>query len=205
VAFLTTMARSEGGPKVIRSGPSSFSSSDRFARNLGWFSIALGIVELSAADKITRALGMHGKGNLLRAFGVREIASGFTTLSVDKQAGLASRIAGDALDIATLATAMRPDNHKRDNVALALLIVAGVTFLDIIAMSATTVRHTPHRGGARDYSDRSGFPKGVEAVRGSAQKKLTDQRTTSGGASNLAKSGGADGSSNAGAATLHKS
>lgn len=180
MAFLSNMTRSEGDPRVVRSGPSSLSSSDLLARNLGWFSIGLGIIELVAAEKITSALGMRGKENLVRAFGVRELTSGFITRSVDKQAGLASRIAGDALDIATLAPATLPDNPKRDNAALALLMVAGVTFLDIIATGATTVRHTVHRGRARDYSDRSGFPKGLEPSRGAARKKLEDLRPTSG-------------------------
>jgi hypothetical protein len=188
MAFLSNMARSEGDPRVISSGPSSFSSSDRLARNLGWFSIGLGIVELLAAEKVTGALGMSGKENLVRAFGLREITSGIITLSVDKQAGLNSRIAGDALDMATLATAMRPDNRKRDNVALAFLLVAGVTFLDIIATGATTVRHSMHRGRSRDYSDRSGFPDGIEAARGAVRKQLADRQPKSASASAPPKS-----------------
>jgi hypothetical protein len=36
--YLANVMRSEGDPKVIRSGPSSFKSSDRLARALGWFS-----------------------------------------------------------------------------------------------------------------------------------------------------------------------
>jgi len=193
MAFLSNMTRSEGDPRVIKSGPSSFSSSDRLARNLGWFSIGLGIVELIAAEKVTGALGMRGKENLVRAFGLREITSGIITLSVDKQAGLNSRIAGDALDIATLATAMRPDNHKRDNAALALLMVAGVTFLDIVATGANTIRHTRHIGQRRSYGDRSGFPKGVEASRGAARKKLEDLRATSSTESPTAKNPAAAG------------
>ena len=174
MSFFSNMTRSDGDPKVLQSGPSSLSSSDRLARNLGWFSIGLGIAELFAAGKITSALGMHGKENLVRAYGMREITSGFLTLSVDKQAGLASRIAGDALDIATLAPAMRPDNPKRENAALAFAVVAGITLLDIIATGASAVRHTRHRGQRRSYSDRSGFPKGVEAAR----KQLADLRST---------------------------
>jgi len=187
MAFLTNISRSEGDPRMIRSGPSSLSSSDRLARNLGWFSIGLGIVELLAAEKITGALGMRGNENLVRAFGVREIASGIVTLSIDKQAGLASRIAGDALDIATVATAMRPDNPKRGNAALALLMVAGVTFLDLVAAGANTIRHTRHMGERRSYDDRSGFPKGVEASRGAARTQFEDLRATSGDKSSAAK------------------
>jgi hypothetical protein len=178
MSFLSNMARSHGDPKVLRSGPSSLSSSDRLARSLGWFSIGLGLAELFAAGKITSALGMHGKENLVRAFGVREITSGFMTLSVDKQAGLTSRIAGDALDVATLATAMRPDNPKRENAALAFAMVAGITLLDIVATGASSVRHTRRQGQRRSYGDRSGFPKGVEASRGAARKQLADLRST---------------------------
>jgi hypothetical protein len=179
MSLLTNITRSECDPKVLQSGPSSLSSSDRLARNLGWFSIGLGLAELFAAEKITSALGMRGKENLIRAYGLREITSGFMTLSVDKQAGLASRIAGDALDIATLATAMRPDNPKRDNVALALLMVGGVTLLDIIATGANTARHTRRQGQARSYGDRSGFPNGVESARGAARKRLADMSSPS--------------------------
>ncbi len=187
MSFLTNLTRSEGDPKVLQSGPSSLSSSDRLARNLGWFSIGLGLAELFAAAKITSALGMQGKENLVRAYGVREITSGFLTLSVDKQAGLASRLAGDALDIATLATAIRPDNRKRGNAALALVMVAGVTLLDMIAASATTARHTRRQGQARSYGDRSGFPKGIEAARAVARKHLADLRSTPNKTSNTTK------------------
>jgi hypothetical protein len=178
MSFLSNITRSEGDPKVLRSGPSSLGSSDRLARNLGWFSIGLGLAEVFAASTITRALGLRGKENVVRAYGVREITSGFITLSVDKQAGLASRIAGDALDIATLASALRPDNHKRENVALALAVVAGITLVDIIATTTSAVRHSSSRGQRRSYDDRSGFPRGVEASRGAARNQLADLRPT---------------------------
>ncbi|RWY83948.1 hypothetical protein EHI44_21760 [Rhizobium leguminosarum] len=178
MSFLINMTRSDGDPKVLQSGPSSLSSSDRLARKLGWFSIGLGLAEMFAAGKIAHALGMRGNENLIRAFGVREIGSGVMTLSVDKQTGMASRIAGDALDIATLATAMRPENRNRENAALALAMVAGITLLDIMATGASTVRHTSRRGQGRSYGDRSGFPNGLAASRGAARKQLADLRST---------------------------
>ncbi|ACI57974.1 hypothetical protein GGI64_004371 [Rhizobium leguminosarum] len=187
MSFLTNLARSNGDPKVLQSGPSSLSSSDRLARNLGWFSIGLGLAEIFAAKKITHALGMRGKENLVRTFGVREITSGFMTLSIDRQAGLTGRVAGDALDIFTLASIMRPDNHKRENAALALAMVAGITLLDIIATGANSVRHTSRQGQRRSYDDRSGFPKGVETARGAARKQLADLRPTPTDASDTLK------------------
>lgn len=183
--LLSNLTRAEGDPKVLKSGPSSMGASDALARGLGWFSIGLGLAELIAPERITNLLGMRGKENLIRAYGAREIGAGMLTLSVDKRAGLLSRVAGDGLDIATLVTALRPDNPKRDNVAVALAMVIGITVLDVIAAQATTVRHSRGRGPVRNFSDRTGFPGGVNAARQLARdavKKLPDLRPASTGA-----------------------
>ncbi len=107
---------------------------------------------------------MEGQEVMVRSYGLREIGSGMMTLSVDKEVGLASRIAGDGLDIVALGSALHSDNPKRDNVAIALVMVAGVTLLDLLAMGATTGRHTRHRGDIRDFGDRSGFSEGHPCV-----------------------------------------
>ncbi|MDH4439213.1 MAG: hypothetical protein QE284_02405 [Rhizobium sp.] len=167
--LFSTLKRSKGDPKVLHKGRSSLSASDRLARNLGWFSIGLGLVQLFGANRITRTLGLDGQETMIRAYGLREVGAGMMTLSVDKEVGLASRIVGDGIDIVTLGSAMHTANPKRDNLAIALVMVAGVTLLDLIAVGATTARHTRHRGDIRDYSERSGFPKGVPASRGLAK------------------------------------
>ncbi|CAD7030541.1 hypothetical protein RHAB21_01741 [Pseudorhizobium halotolerans] len=158
-------------PRVIETGPSSLTNTDRLARNLGWFSIGLGIAELVAARRISRAIGMEGSESLIRAFGAREIASGMLTLSVDKKAGLYSRVAGDAVDLAVLSTAVTDDNPKRGNAALALAMVSGVTLLDVAAALATRQQSRRDENDIRDYSDRSGFPNGVEAARRDGQQE----------------------------------
>lgn len=171
MTFFSNLKRNKSDPKVLSTGPSSLSSSDRLARNLGWFSIGLGIVELFGAHRITRTLGMEGQATMVRAYGLREIGAGMMTLSVDKELGLASRIAGDGIDVVTLGSAMRADNPKQDNVAIALVLVAGVTLLDFVAAGAARGRHTGRLGERRDYSDRSGFPRGVAGSRGLAREK----------------------------------
>ncbi len=162
---LSNLVRPEGDPKVLSTGPSSLDASDRLARNLGWFSIGLGLAEIFAARRLSHALGVPAAENLIRAFGAREIGSGMLSLSMEKQTGMLSRVAGDALDIAALGAAMRPDNPKRGNVALALTMVLGVTLLDVIAAQSTTSRNARKSGDHRDFSDRSGFPKGIRAAR----------------------------------------
>jgi hypothetical protein len=167
---LANMMRTPGDPKIRRSGPSSFSASDRLARNLGWVSIALGLTELTASRKLARALGMQGQEGLISGFGAREIASGMLCLSVNKKAGLISRVAGDGLDMAVLASALDRRNPKRDNVALAMAAVLGIMTLDVIAAKLSTARHRRGASGSVDYSDRSGFPGGVGMARGRARQ-----------------------------------
>jgi len=164
---MSDMARSEGDPKVLRSGPSSLGAPDRLAKALGWFSLGLGVSQLLAAPRYTRALGVEGREWVVRTAGAREIMHGLLSLSPDKKAGLWSRVGGDVFDIASLSAAMR-DNPKRQNVQTALLLVAGITLLDIVGAQAVTARHSRGRGQARDYRDRSGFPQGVARARGAA-------------------------------------
>ncbi|TIL97014.1 MAG: hypothetical protein E5Y67_36570, partial [Mesorhizobium sp.] len=72
-------------------GPKALAPSDMVARKLGWFSIALGMVELIASERIARALGIPGKEGVIRAYGARELSSGILSLSADRQSGLWSR------------------------------------------------------------------------------------------------------------------
>jgi hypothetical protein len=169
ITSISNIARSQGDPKVLSTGPSSLDNTDRLARALGWFSIGLGLTELLAPRALTRWLGMDGHESLVRAYGMREIGAGIMTLSPDKGLGLQSRVAGDALDIATLLAGLRGDNPKRDNVAIALAMVVGVTLLDIAG--ATGVKKSQSRSDrpARTYRDRSGYPKGLEQARGAAR------------------------------------
>src|SRR3954471_12873149 len=173
------IVRAKGDPQVISTGPSSFGASDRMARNLGWFSFALGALEIFAPERITRALGMEGHENLVRAYGFREIAAGMLSLSIEKEAGLWSRVAGDAIDIATLAAGLRGDNPKRGNVAMALIMVAGITLLDVATAKQVGVRHAPPKGPRRMYYDRAGYPRGVETSRGIAASRKSESQFAS--------------------------
>lgn len=180
MTYLSNIVRSEGDPRVIRSGRSSLPPADRMARGLGWFSIALGVGELLGARSLARALGMRGSEGLIRSYGAREVLSGVLSLSIDKQAGLWSRVGGDALDLATLYTGLRNDNPKRDNVGAAIAVVLGVTVLDILAANAVGNRHMRSQGTHRDYSDRTGFPRGVDAARGRARRDSSGGRDRQG-------------------------
>jgi hypothetical protein len=169
ITSISNIARSQGDPKVLSSGPSSLDNTDRLARALGWFSIGLGLTELLAPRALTRWLGMDGHETLVRAYGMREIGAGIMTLSPDKGLGLQSRVAGDALDIATLLAGLRGDNPKRDNVAIALAMVLGVTLLDIAGAQGVNNAQRRSDKPQRTYRDRSGYPQGLERARGAAR------------------------------------
>lgn len=169
---LTRIVRSKGDPTIERKGPSSLTGADRLARGLGWFSIALGLTELVAGRRLARALGLRDKTGLIRGYGARELASAIPTLSVDKSIGLVARIGGDVLDLGTLATALRPGNPKRRNAVVATAMVAGITLLDIAAFLKVKAAHRRDRGHKRNYSNRSGLPRGAQASRGLARKEF---------------------------------
>jgi hypothetical protein len=143
---------------------------DQLDRGLGWFSFSLGLAELIAGSSLARWLGMQGHESLIRAYGVREILSGIGTLSVDKTVGLWSRVGGDALDIVTLATGLREDNPKKGNVGLAMAAVIGVTLLDLYCAQELSKRKRRPDQPVRDYSDRRGFPRPPNEMRGAARE-----------------------------------
>jgi hypothetical protein len=151
-----------------RSGHYMNTPAGKLSHQLAYFSIALGALELFAAPKLTRLLGMRGKEDLVRAYGVREIVKGVGILSSSNPTPwLWGRVAGDALDLATLAAAY-PNNRKRTNVAIAIANVATVAMLDVMAAQQMGAIYQRQRMPARDYSDRSGLPRGIEASRGAA-------------------------------------
>src|SRR4051812_27805886 len=167
------IARSPGDPQVIDSGPSSLKPADKVGRALGWASFGLGALELFAPKAVTRWLGMEGREGLVRAYGVRELGAGMLCLSTNSDAGAFSRAAGDVLDLATLASAYRDDNPKKRNVGIAIAAVAAITIADAAAGQAIRDLHK-RKGPVRDFSDRSGFPKGIHYSRGKAAGAVPD-------------------------------
>ena len=103
------------------------------AKLLGWFSVALGSLEIAAGSALRRNLGLALPPGTVQAFGAREIAAGAMVLTnPGKAAPVWLRVGGDALDILALAgSVVRPGNRHRMATSLALLAVLGVTALDV--------------------------------------------------------------------------
>jgi uncharacterized membrane protein len=120
------------------------SSRDRFSRidyqsvaqGLGWFSVALGLAETIAPRGMASLIGVRygiRDRNFLRSplFGPRELAAGLGILTQSKRAAwLWGRVAGDAIDLGMLASALTSRRNDRARVAGALAAVLGVTAVD---------------------------------------------------------------------------
>ena len=101
------------------------------ARALGWFSIALGTLELLWPRVLTRLLGLRGHETLVRSYGLREVGTGIGILrSKDPTYWVYGRVGGDALDIATVSLGL--SGPRRASAALALVSLAGMTAVDVI-------------------------------------------------------------------------
>lgn len=139
------------------------------AHGLGWFSIGLGVAEILGGRCLARTLGMPEQARLLQAYGLREIATGIGILAGGRQAPwLWGRVGGDLLDLATLAPALGRDNPRRTAAAVATAAVAGVTAADIACARALS-RQERAPAPVYDYSDRRGFPRPAETMRGAAR------------------------------------
>jgi hypothetical protein len=140
------------------------------ARALGWFSIGLGLAELLAPRTLARFLGIEGREGLLRAYGAREIATGIGILNSSNPAPwLWGRVAGDALDIASLGKALA-GSEKTGGVTAALGALAGVTLADVATAQILSELEHKDRTYYRDYSTRSGFFRSVDALRGTVRE-----------------------------------
>src|SRR5829696_2844870 len=94
------------------------SSAKRLARGLGWFSVGLGLAELLAPRAIATISGVSNTHTgLIRLYGLRELASGIAIFAQKKPAeAMWSRVAGDALDLASLGFACTSPDAKRGRI-----------------------------------------------------------------------------------------
>ena len=120
-----------GGRRRTKSG------GDQLARYLGLFSVGLGLTQILAPNSVARAIGFEDderNRRTMRALGIREIASGIGLLTRPQPAGFAwSRVAGDAMDLMLLGSALTSPRSDQRRVAAATAAVLGVTALDILA------------------------------------------------------------------------
>lgn len=141
-------------------------SAKHLARNLGWFSIGLGALEVAAPHRFSRTLGWRDSETTITLYGLREIATGVALLSARDPAPFVwARVAGDALDLVSLLGGFG-GSRRKGVVALAFGTIAAVTAVDLICAQTLSADNQRLRGRIPDYGDRSGLPKGLMQARG---------------------------------------
>lgn len=123
---------------------------DGLAKGLGWFSIGLGLAEMASPQSVAQLVGIDDgerTRTVIRGYGAREIANGLAILAQPDSRWLWTRVAGDVLDLSSLAAALQRDDVDRGKVAFGLVSVAGVMVADIVA--ARQLGSAPDRVRAR--------------------------------------------------------
>jgi hypothetical protein len=157
-------------PRAYRDAPPRNESARRLARGLGWFSIGLGLAELVRPRRVANAAGMRINDRLVRGYGARELVTGVGLLSTDKpEPYVWARVVGDVLDLATVGAAASARRGSAPRAGSALLLLLGVTAIDLVCVAGLRreVRQLQARPPA-SYASRTGFPRGVQQMRGAA-------------------------------------
>ncbi|MET8992842.1 SRPBCC family protein, partial [Nonomuraea wenchangensis] len=118
---------------------------DKFARVLGWTSLALGAAQLAAPRAVTRLCGVDdapGATTVARLVGGRELLHAALLLGAKNPAQWAwTRVAGDTMDLGVLGRAAAGRTGARRTRALAALgAVAGLTALDTACARGGTAK-----------------------------------------------------------------
>ena len=110
----------------------------KLAKGLGYFSIGLGVMELFMPARVGEMIGVsHRYRAFLPVLGLREIAHGAAILSQQKPTGgVWSRVGGDVVDLAYLATAFAGEENNKNRLIGATMAVLGVTALDVMCAQA---------------------------------------------------------------------
>ena len=121
---------------------------ERLSLGLGWFSIGLGLAEVFAPGAVAQLIGVQDNERtrgILRFYGIRELGAGIGILSQPTApAWLWGRVAGDLLDLSTLAAALNADATDRTRLAAASAAVVGVTALDLVCAQRLSQDQTGH-------------------------------------------------------------
>ena len=107
----------------------------KLARGLAWFSIGLGLAEFLAPESVANMIGVEREhSDLIRAFGLREIASGIAIFMQGERPTEAmwARVAGDAMDLASLGAAFSSSDSDKARLGIATANVLAVTALDVL-------------------------------------------------------------------------
>jgi uncharacterized membrane protein len=144
-------ARSYDRPRDgSRRGQAAAGDEEQLAKLLGWFSIGLGLAQIAAPRAFARWIGVEDPNPaVVRAVGVREIASGVGILSQPRPVGwLWARVGGDAMDLAMLARTLASPRSEKSRVTAATAATVGVTLVDLYSSEKLSTQSDGSQGAA---------------------------------------------------------
>jgi hypothetical protein len=104
---------------------------------LGWFSLGLGVPQVAAPGAVCRAIGVRkdpGSRAWIRLVGVRELSAAAGILGQRRPAPWVwARVAGDAMDLTLLVTALLTRRERPRRILAAIGMVQGIAVADVVA------------------------------------------------------------------------
>ena len=163
---MNPIAQISSGVRSYRDAPPRHDSAHTLARGLGWLSIGLGLAEVLRPRDVAQFAGANASDSLVRGYGARELLTGVSLLTTTRpEPYVWARVAGDVVDIATVGVGSIGGRLPQRSGA-AVLALLGVTIVDVMCAMALRREARQRKGRAPvNYSDRSGFPRGLQQMR----------------------------------------
>jgi uncharacterized membrane protein len=134
-------------------GTTTTGPQDGLARFLGYFSLGLGAPQTTAPWAVNRLIGVRddARARLWQlVVGVRELAAAAGILSQRRPVEWTwARVAGDAMDLALLSSALRGHSERPVRTVAAMSAVAGITVADVVESMRLSRMDGQGNGGAR--------------------------------------------------------
>jgi uncharacterized membrane protein len=152
-------------PGISRNGTAG--PDDPVARGLGAFSFALGVPQVVAPGRMSRMIGVKDDAvsrAWMRAVGVREIVAGTGIFTTRRPNGWVwARVAGDTIDLALLASALRGRSKQQGRTLAATGAVIGALAADVI--DGVRLQRASGNGGPGGAADEPMHVKAALTVR----------------------------------------
>jgi len=110
------------------------------AKGLGWFSVALGVVEFLWPGHVAKAIGFNREDHakVVRGYGAREVAAGaMMLLKPDNPGGAWGRVGSDVVDLGSL-TQAKPVGKQKIGLGIAVGLVLAALAIDLLAAKELT-------------------------------------------------------------------
>jgi len=139
------------------------------ARGLGYFSIALGLAEIFAPNRVGEMAGVAKSfRSFLPALGMREVAHGLGILmSNDPTTAVWTRVGGDALDLAYVGAAFVSDDSNKRRLVGTSVALLGAAAMDLMCANKLS---------SQEWKEQAGNPKAPTTIGQTSGRRSFESR-----------------------------